>query len=157
MLSGSFHYVFLRVRLTKFQQPLCIKRSEQNELPPPHTHPKYCHRLLTVVSCQDGANSLGFAEHSVCQRQCVCCQAFWSEAMLFNSWDSCVFFSFPSVFPVLIIEYNEVEWWIIWFVLMASVTLVVFSALLVWAKWQTPRVRSEWCPVTSNHAGVFQT
>lgn len=33
-----------------------------------------------------------FHSHSVCHRQCDCCQIFWSEEMLFKSWESRCFF-----------------------------------------------------------------
>lgn len=41
-----------------------------------------------------------FHSHSVCQRQCDCCQTFWSEEMLFKSWESCWFF-FPPFLSFL--------------------------------------------------------
>lgn len=139
------------IRLTEFQKLLYMERSEQNEL-----FPSYCHQLLTAVSCQRGANALDFTHIQFVRDNATAVRRFDLKRCCLNHENLVGFFSPLSVFPLLIIEYNEVEWWIIWFVLIASVTLVVFSALLVWAKWQMLWVRSEWFSVTSNHAVVFQ-
>lgn len=87
-------------------------------------------------SCQRGANALGFTHIQFVRDNATAVRHFDLNRCCLNH-ENLGFFSL-SVFPLLIIEYNDVECWIIWFVLIASVTLVVFSALLVWAKWHAP-------------------